>query len=287
MSPLLLLSIYCALVVLASLGGGWVPRLVRLTHKRMELLISLVSGVMLGVGLLHLLPHAISQRAKSLATATDAAAFGHELVDPVMWWLLGGFLAMFLIERFFCYHHHDPPEPARTNSTRHTLTWSGAAIGLAVHSIVEGVALAASVARVPEGTTADGLIGAGVFLAILLHKPFDALTLGTLAVAGGFTARAQGVLNTAFGLLVPLGAALFLLLAGGGTASGPASGALAAALAFSAGTFLCIALSDLLPELQFHSHDRVKLSVALVLGLAIAAAAGRLEAHVHEGALIP
>jgi zinc and cadmium transporter len=29
-----------------------------------------------------------------------------------------------------------------------------------------------------------------------------------------------------------------------------------AALAFSAGTFPCIALSDLLPELSFHSHQR-------------------------------
>jgi zinc and cadmium transporter len=33
---------------------------------------------------------------------------------------------------------------------------------------------------------------------------------------------------------------------------------------------LCIASSDLLPELQFHSHDRFKLSVALLAGLSIA-----------------
>ncbi len=31
-------------------------------------------------------------------------------------------------------------------------------------------------------------------------------------------------------------------------------------LAFSAGVFLCIALSDLLPEMEFHSHHRVPLS---------------------------
>jgi zinc and cadmium transporter len=52
-------------------------------------------------------------------------------------------------------------------------------------------------------------------------------------------------------------------------------------LAFSAGTFLCISLSDLLPELQFHQHDRVKLSLALLLGLTVAYAAGRLEAAAH------
>ena len=42
-----------------------------------------------------------------------------------------------------------------------------------------------------------------------------------------------------------------------------------AALAFSAGTFLCISLSDVLPELQFHRHDRFKLSLALLLGIAL------------------
>ncbi len=66
-SPAAVLVIYCILILLASLAGGWVPLLLRLTHRRMELLISLVSGVMLGVALLHLLPHAWLQRAAWLA----------------------------------------------------------------------------------------------------------------------------------------------------------------------------------------------------------------------------
>ena len=41
-------------------------------------------------------------------------------------------------------------------------------------------------------------------------------------------------------------------------------------LSFAAGAFLCIALSDLLPEIHFHSHDRVKLIVSLLLGIALA-----------------
>ena len=51
----------------------------------------------------------------------------------------------------------------------------------------------------------------------------------------------------------------------------------AIALAFSAGTFLCIALSDLLPELQFHSHDRLPLSAALLTGFALMAGAALAE----------
>ena len=38
-------------------------------------------------------------------------------------------------------------------------------------------------------------------------------------------------------------------------------------LAFSAGIFLCISLGDLLPEVHFHSHDRVQLSIMLLLGV--------------------
>ena len=42
------------------------------------------------------------------------------------------------------------------------------------------------------------------------------------------------------------------------------------ALAFSAGVFLCIALSDLLPEMEFHAHNRFRLTVALIAGVLLA-----------------
>ena len=52
-----------------------------------------------------------------------------------------------------------------------------------------------------------------------------------------------------------------------------------------AGTFLCISLSDLLPELQFHQHDRVKLTIALLLGLTLAWGVSRLESRTHDHAI--
>jgi zinc and cadmium transporter len=54
------------------------------------------------------------------------------------------------------------------------------------------------------------------------------------------------------------------------------------ALAFAAGVFLCISLADLLPELTFHAHDRVPLTAALFLGVALAWAIGFWEPkHSH------
>ena len=59
--------------------------------------------------------------------------------------------------------------------------------------------------------------------------------------------------------------------------------AVGCALAFAAGVFLCISLADLLPEVAFHTHDRLPLTVALVLGIALAWGIGFLEQpHTHE-----
>ena len=79
---------------------------------------------------------------------------------------------------------------------------------------------------------------------------------------------------------MPVGVALFMF--GVGHAHTPERQLLGIALAFSAGTFLCISTSDLLPELQFHAHDRVKLSTALLLGLAVAAAIVLVESSTHD-----
>jgi zinc and cadmium transporter len=77
---------------------------------------------------------------------------------------------------------------------------------------------------------------------------------------------------------------LFYVLSGG--ASDAQSG-LGETLGFAAGTFLCIATSDLLPELQFHRHDRVKLSAALAAGLALAWSTVFLETGGHDHFHVP
>ncbi|MEZ6076403.1 MAG: hypothetical protein R3C56_12310 [Pirellulaceae bacterium] len=57
-------------------------------------------------------------------------------------------------------------------------------------------------------------------------------------------------------------------------------------LAFSAGVFLCISLSDLLPEMEFHLHSRFQLTAALLLGIMAAVAIGSLVEgeHAHDHA---
>jgi zinc and cadmium transporter len=56
-----LLVLYCLLIVVASLAGGWLPSLVQLTHNPMQTMVSFVGGLMLGIALFHLIPHASHQ----------------------------------------------------------------------------------------------------------------------------------------------------------------------------------------------------------------------------------
>lgn len=290
MGPTVLLVIYCIIILAASLAGGWLPMIITLTHRRLELVLSFVSGVMLGIALLHMLPHAMMQY------QTSAAESAHGNV-AVMWWVLGGFLGIFLLERFFPFHHHEPPglhsDPQpdgrhdhdqdhdhgerRSMGAPSRLSWPAALFGFAVHSIIAGLALGATV-RI-ESTDGIALAGVGVFLVIALHKPFDSLAIGTLMAARRSPHSSRHVVNTAFGLMVPLGVALYLGLERSSIPGGPLLGAV---LALASGVFLCIALSDVLPELQFHRHDRVKLSIALVLGLAVAGVVAQFEAQAHQ-----
>lgn len=291
MSPPLLLGVYCLLILVASLAGGWIPLFVRLTHTRMQVATSFVAGLMLGVGVLHLLPHS-----------------WHELhsIDRAARWMLAGFLIMFLIQRFFHFHHHDVPEEAPEEGEEcehdhhghdhgdhephheHTLaeksarrlSWGGAAFGLTLHTIIDGIALAASVEAEAHGGAKAGLLGLGTFLVVILHKPFDSLAVGTLMAAGGWSRFSRHLVNAAFALVFPVGILLFQFGANQFSEAGHLF--LGSALAFSAGTFLCIATSDLLPELQFHAHDRGKLTAALFAGLTVAALIGRFESTGHD-----
>ncbi len=272
------LIVYCVAALLASLAGGSLPTLLRLTHARLQTALSFVAGLMLGMALLHLIPHATSETGS---------------LDRTVHWTLVGFLVMFFLQRLFHYHQHDLPEAEEEGCRCHShapdpdhshtgpvpgrLAWIGTTVGLGIHSIFDGLALAAAVAAESKGA---GLVGLGTALAVILHKPFDAMAVTTLMQASHSSRRARGLLNLVFALITPLGVALFAVGMGGIAEANQAI--LGCALAFCAGTFLCISCSDLLPELHFHTHDRLKLSLALAAGLGISILVGQFETCGHD-----
>lgn len=266
------------LTTVAAYAGGASVAFLRLGHRRMQVLLSFTGGILLGVAFLHLLPHA------------TRACGGR--VDDVAPWVLAGFFLMFLLERAFHGHAHhaaDPEHgpvggcdhgphaahlpgthdhhPGEASIGRGGASWYGAFAGLAVHSLADGAALTAAMDLSAER---GGLLtGVAPLLAILLHKPVDAGLIAALMLKAGASPGLRRTVNLAHACLVPLGALIFLACLRG--AGGGREEFLGAALALAAGAFVCIAAADLLPEVEFHSHDRLLLSASLALGITLAA----------------
>jgi zinc and cadmium transporter len=271
-SPTLLLVGYCLAIALFSLLGGLLPNWVRMTHTRTQVIMSFVSGLMLAVAFYHLLPHSIALVGGPLAA------------DVSVWWLMIGLITMLLLLRMFHFHqhdfsheedeHHDHHQHDHDKTTAHPMSWLGIALGLGLHTIIDGIALGAVIQGEASGE-ATGLLGIGVFLAILMHKPLDAMSITAVMEAGGWSRTARATTNAIFAFMCPIGAFLFFF--GVGFLEGSRDYVVGVALAFSAGAFICIALSDLLPEVHFHSHDKGKLTVAFLLGIILAYAIGAVE----------
>lgn len=310
---------YCVLIVLGSLIGGHLPTLVKLDHNRMQTIISFVGGLMLGIGVFHMLPHAM-----------------HEVGDAdfVARWMMLGLLVMFFLLRTFHFHQHDlvldeehAAQPAQLLSDEavlhstpshdhdcehdhdhdhhdhdhhghdhhghdhghshgrhhhtHQLSWLGITIGLCLHTLIDGLALGAAVEADAHHEVLGALFGVGTFLAILLHKPLDAMSITSLMKAGGWSQLSRNLVNFSFSMMCPLGALAFVL--GIGQFEGGQAWIIGGALAAAGGVFICISLSDLLPEMEFHSHNRIRLTTALVLGVLLAWGIGFLEpTHSHQ-----
>lgn len=299
------LAFYSGLIMTASMAGGLAPAMMRFTHRQLHLLMSFVAGLMLGVGVFHLLPH-----------ATEKLRFD---VHAAAGWLMAGLLGMFFLIRAFHFHQHASLEPddaqapgsnaesehsgclvhdhghhhdhdhdaghghaghAQDPPTAHKLSWLGIGFGLTIHTLIDGMALAASVQSEISLDGSMWFVGVATFLAIALHKPLDAMSITTLMATSGWSRRSRMTANMAFAAMCPIGVLLFFGIERTLTANDTFLGA---ALAVSAGVFLCISLSDLLPEIQFHHHDRLQLSLALLAGVLIAWGLLFVEPnHAHE-----
>jgi zinc and cadmium transporter len=206
-----------------------------------------------------------------------------------------GFLLLYLLERFVLVHvcaepgpnrrlstvgaplphhpdeheheHHGQADPDGTGCDVHTLGVA-AWLGMSAHTLVDGFALAA--AAVNPG------LGALVFLAILAHKVPNSFSLSAILLSEGYSRARAVTMNAAFALMVPAGAGLYvamreLVLVERFTAI---------ALAASAGTFLHLSLSDILPDLHRRGASRWRLSAAMVAGIVLMAALTLLR-HDH------
>ncbi len=199
--------------------------------------ISYAVGTLLGVALLALLPEA-------LETLPAATALGT---------LLAGVLAFFLLEKLVIWRHcHDTDECAVHTSSAASLV----IVGDAFHTFVDGTVIAAAVlTSIPLGITTA--------LAVATHEiPQEVGDVAILLRAGYSRSRAF-TLNVLSGIGGILGAAGMM------AATQVLPHALPYVLAFAAGNFLYVAMSDLIPDLHRGGLEGGPLRQLLLIGAGI------------------
>ena len=245
-------------ISLASLVGAVTLSLGRARLERLVfLLVAFAVGAMLGGALLHLIP-------ESYEVLGDGPETGLLV--------LAGVVTFFVLEKFLHWRHqHGAPE-ALDGATGHShghRHGDGAApfalvnlVGSAAHNVVDGAIVAASYLVSFE----TGLV---TTLAVMLHEiPQEIGNFGVL-VYGGYSPKKALLYNFLASLGGLVGAGVVLVLGAG------VDGVGAWLLPITAGAFLYIAGSDLIPELnRRHSYPASKAVgqlVMMVLGIAVMA----------------
>lgn len=228
------LGLYSGMISTSVVAGGIIPVFMTWTRKYVHYLLAFSAGLMLGAMLIHLFPEAV------------------EILGPrASMWVIAGFLFLYIFQKFLTVHICEMLE-----CEVHTLGIS-AGIGICAHSLTDGIALGSGLL-----INGAGPLGFVVFLTIFFHKLPEAFALTTVLVHEAHARARIVAFNLLLILTVPLGA---FLVRAFGAVHPEVTGA---ALAFSAGTFLHVSLSDLLPHVHEHAERQVPIVVSFLLGLA-------------------
>ena len=199
--------------------------------------ISYAVGTLLGVALLALLPQALER-------LPPVRALGP---------LLAGVMAFFLLEKLVLWRHcHDTDECEVHTSSAASLV----IVGDAFHTFVDGTVIAAAVlTSIPLGITTA--------LAVATHEIPQEVGDVAILLRAGFSRGRAFLLNLLSGIGGILGAVGML------AASQSIPNLLPYVLAFAAGNFLYVAMSDLIPDLHRGGLEGGPLRQLLLIGAGI------------------
>ncbi|OGE25441.1 hypothetical protein A3H85_03285 [Candidatus Daviesbacteria bacterium RIFCSPLOWO2_02_FULL_40_8] len=185
-------------------------------------LVSFAAGVILATSFLDLLPEAIE---------------GVGEPQQVLPFTLLAIVSFFFLERFVLwFHHHDDTHGANPASVLILL-------GDSLHNFIDGVAIAAAFLTDPN-------LGILTTVAIAAHEIPQEFADFSILVSGGMKKTKALLFNFLSGLTAILGGVVgFFFL-------DKISTLLPITLAFTAGMFIYIACSDLIPDLHRHLEER-------------------------------
>jgi zinc transporter ZupT len=214
------------IAALAEIVGGSLVVMRRQWPKRVqEYLLALSAGFILALVFLDLLPESLN-------------FLGMEA--PI--YMLAGYAVIHFFEHTIVGHLHFGEETHREVMVSSIASLSTFA-GLFVHAFFDGFAISA-------GMQHDFFLGVMIFVAVLLHKVPEGLTIASVMLAAEHRRQTAFLASAAIGIATMLGIVSVFLLAG------VSDKVLGIAFAFSAGTATYVGASDLIPEIN-HSKNRV------------------------------
>lgn len=241
--------------IISLLGGLFLIYAKRGQRMLLRLAVPFAAGALLAAAFLDLLPEALD----------------HGKIEDVMKFTLGGLVVFFVLERTLSWfhHHHEETEHEHSIGRRNV---SLIVIGDTVHNFIDGLAIGAAFLANPS-------IGVITTLAIAAHEiPKEIGDFGLMLTKGMPKGKVL-LVNLASAIATVIGA---VLVYGFGDNVHIPLGAL---LAVTAGFFIYIATSDIIPtihaepERKWANIQTIVLVVGIVLvGLAIASVQS-LESH--------
>jgi len=217
------------------------------TERRQMLLLSFAAGVLLSTVFLELFPEAVEQ----------ARGDGNIFVAT-----LAAMIGFFFLERFLQgFHAH---EEGRAMASRYLVL-----IGNGVHNFIDGVVVAASFIASPA-------LGIATTLAVVAHEIPHEIADYAILIRSKLSPRNALIVNFLSGLTALAGVfACFGL-------KSLVQAHLGWFLTATAGMFIYIAASDLIPELHTHEHRNQWIyTVPFVLGIALMAILGAVVTGRH------
>ncbi len=226
--------------LLALIGGIFVLWQEKRITRWIWALVAFSAGVLIALAFLGLLPEAIEQ----------GREFGFES-NQILFWTIVGFYSFLSLEQFLIWHHshHEGDEI-------HPYT-HGLVFGDALHNFIDGLAIAAAfLVSIP--------LGLALTLSVFIHEVPQEISDFSLMLHGGLSKQKVFLYNFLVALSAPIGGLIGFFFRERLDLFIPKI------LAFTAGMFIYISASDLVPEIVNKSSARTAINLGLLaLGIAV------------------
>lgn len=202
--------------------------------KYLDIFIALGAGYIFAVALLDMIPEFVG------------------LSPHVMVLVILGYLIIHLFEHVFTPHFHYGEE-THEHLVSHVVS-SSALVGLAVHNFFSGVAIG-------SGMLSESSLGWLIFWGTILHKLPEGFTISSIMFVS-YHGRGYGLISTIILAVASVAGTLIIFLL-----DSPSTMIRDSALALSAGTFIHVATTDLIPRINDSPHRWMPLVIFVGVGL--------------------